>query len=299
VSVLSHSWDDAYLVLEALTRSSQLVLSKGVDLATPTGRPKFVWKIKLQRECFMLSLLECARKASKKDIMCASTEVKFANEAGVDEGGLTAEMWGQLRVRLCPDHKSVESKAGLTLFEKFTSGVEGCNFVPCCTADNDHMEALGRLFLKVVVQSLFLPQKLAAYVLAYIASAQDGKAADRAAIGTDGEPCSDTDAESEMKFVLVVLRHIDPALEQSTRRMLDTSCAEYATVDDLLFNGDQAKLEDTRPGRARALCRHFHREYVFSKFQCITECSNGVIYLVNSDSPSSSERRIVACFAGC
>jgi hypothetical protein len=273
-SYLSHSWNDAYLVLEALMRSSQLVLSKGIALATPTGRPKFVWKVKLQRERFMLSLLGCAKKASKKDIMCASTEVKFDNEQGVDEGGLSAEMWGQMRVRLCPDHSSVESEAGLPLFENITSGVESCNFVPCQTANHDHMESLGRLFLKVVVESLFLPRSLAAYVLAYVASAQEGKAVDRAAIGTDGEPRSDADAESQVQAVLAVVAHLDCSLEQSMRRMLETSCAGFDTVDDLLGNDDEAALEDTRPGRARALCRHFHREYVGCLLvsQCSTEC---------------------------
>ena len=63
------------------------------------GRNK-PWKINLKRSDIVCTLLGACGKASKRELVSAPTVVKFDGEQGVDQGGLTRDMWSGFREKL-------------------------------------------------------------------------------------------------------------------------------------------------------------------------------------------------------
>ena len=118
------------------------------------GKRSPPWVLKLDRGRLIYTLLAACGTASKRQLVCAPTEVKFLDEAGIDEGGLSREMWSLFRSELF----SYEV-GGTRLFEPL-SGANSA-FVPtegCTSAEQlQSYRMLGRLMAKAVVEQEHLP----------------------------------------------------------------------------------------------------------------------------------------------
>ena len=347
----SPSWEKRHANLRAFISINQLAVSKGKPLLKPNLQPAFYWTVKLERDQFMASLLAAVGRASKKDLICAGTKVKFVGEDGIDDGGLTRELWTQFRRQLFsqqpaappvftvgarvqalyPDPReaawydatvaSVTKRGGLevvtvdwddedtlhreraprevrllepgaaaapppALFSEVFDGASGSAFVPNATADLTAMERVGKLMLKVMVESHFLPRTLACYVMAYICADDAHPLADRAAIGTSGAPTPE-EAEAEADAVLRVVEALDADRARSGRRMITTPLAEQTsfspcTADDVLpceehETPDETVLEDTPQSKAAAVCRHYHRVLIERRRSSLEALKRGFV----------------------
>jgi hypothetical protein len=208
-------------------------------------------------------------------------------------------MWTQFRLQLL--------EPAAQLFTRFGSG-DAAHYYPDATADTDAMLRLGRFIQKAIVENRFLPAGLATYVLDYICADDavlvehemlDHTQADRAAIGTAGAPADDDTAEAEAEAVLRVVEQLDPAKAAGMWRLLDSSVGGASTMDDILDNGDTAALEDTRPGRARGLVRHYHHELIAARRPQLEALKKGFCYGGDLRPAlrlfSSAERRDLYC----
>jgi hypothetical protein len=241
---------------------------------------------------------QCVERATKKELLCAATNVSFVGEEGVDEGGLSREMWAQLRLQLCSRGGSSAAEAAVgggeaaeappKLFEPAWADESG-GWIPSTQAAQADCESLGKLLVKVVVESQSLPPQLAAYVLAYICCADEGHAAaDKAALGTEGNP-DEEHAEEEAEKVLCVVEQLDPARGRTVRNLLDQDSAGFATQDDLFCDGVPTPMPNTRPGRAAALVRHHHRHLIAKRRPQLEAMREGFAWCARSRQPDCAD----------
>lgn len=241
---------------------------------------------------------QCVERATKKELLCAATNVSFVGEEGVDEGGLSREMWAQLRLQLCSRGGSSAAEAAVgggeaaeappKLFEPAWADESG-GWIPSTQAAQADCESLGKLLVKVVVESQSLPPQLAAYVLAYICCADEGHAAaDKAALGTEGNP-DEEHAEEEAEKVLCVVEQLDPARGRTVRNLLDQDSAGFATQDDLFCDGVPTPMPNTRPGRAAALVRHHHRHLIALRRPQLEAMREGFAWCARSRQPDCAD----------
>ena len=144
------------------------------------------------------------------------------------------------------------------------------------------MENVGKLMLKVMVESHFLPRTLACYVVAYICADDAHPLADRAAIGTSGAPTPE-EAEAEADAVLRVVETLDADRARSGRKMLtDELPWSDCTANDVLpceehEAPDETVLEDTPQSKAAALCRHYHRVLIERRRSSLEALKSGFV----------------------
>ena len=89
------------------------------------------WGLKLERGKFLCTLLGrgACGTAGKRQLVCAPTQVKFLGEPGIDDGGLSREMWSLFRSELF-----TYEVGGTSLFEPLSG--PGSAYVPTegCTS---------------------------------------------------------------------------------------------------------------------------------------------------------------------
>ena len=102
---------------------------RGTPAGASKGRRNSPWVLKLDRSNLLCTLLAACGTAGKRLLVCAPTQVKFTGEAGVDEGGLSREMWALFRAELF-----AYQVGGARLFEPLSGA--GSAFVPAegCTS---------------------------------------------------------------------------------------------------------------------------------------------------------------------
>ena len=225
---------------------------------------------------------------------CGGPVVHFADgpagaEIGIDQGGLTRELFTLFRQRLV-----APSRGDLALFEGFSSRVgahdggwnaqettEERGFVPRAGAAYEtaamleKYRLLGRAIFVVVRSGETLSNRFASFVLAYLCAEDALPLADRAAIGTAGSFeavgaaagfdaasfCdSDRRALEEVERVLTVTSALDPELAESLRRMVTQPLdPEFSTGADMVDDSDgDVTIENTEGGRARFVCSYLH-----------------------------------------
>ena len=148
------------------------------------------------------------------------------------------------------------------LFRQVQSAKVGA-FVPVAAEGNAEVlldfEGLGRLLNRALVDGMHFPNTFPAFILAYLVANDNTADADRAAIGTSGEPSDLAAAEAEAEAVLETVASLDVELSDSLRNFLSQPIGSDEITTDFLFDdGDETPIADTRGGRAVALCRHVH-----------------------------------------
>ena len=107
-----------------------------------------------------------------------------------------------------------------------------------------------------------LPSTFAPYVLAYICADDARTLADKAAIGTAGEP-SDLTAEAEAEEALEHMKGLNPEVASSLKFFIERPLdADDQTMEDLSMGASTVVVVDTRAGRAAAVCSFLHERLI-------------------------------------
>ena len=99
------AWEMVHTVFHALLMEAQRRVLQGKPLTKANGNPEVNWKVKAKRPTIVRSFLQACGSANKKELVCGNTIVKFQDgpagaEIGVDQGGLTRELFTLFRQRL-------------------------------------------------------------------------------------------------------------------------------------------------------------------------------------------------------
>jgi hypothetical protein len=99
------AWEMVHTVFHALLTEAQRRVLQGKPLTKANGNPEVNWKVKAKRPTIVRSFLQACGSANKKELVCGNTIVKFQDgpagaEIGVDQGGLTRELFTLFRQRL-------------------------------------------------------------------------------------------------------------------------------------------------------------------------------------------------------
>ena len=128
------SWSLVHTVLHSLLDAKQQALLMGKPLLRPNGHPTLSWNMTVDRSSLVRSFLQACGRASRKNLLCGGTVVNFKGEHGVDEGGLTRELFTLFRQRLLePPEGDLQLFVGFVGEELCGEGAAGAEeraFVP-------------------------------------------------------------------------------------------------------------------------------------------------------------------------
>ena len=285
------SWALVHTAFHALLEAKQQVLLQGKPVLRPNGHATLFWSISIDRSQPVSSFLQACGKASRKSLLCGGTVVKFAGEDGVDQGGLTRELFTLFRQELLAPSSSDDSRlfcgfVGESLCGEGAATVEERAFVPRADDPSDKnledFKNLGRALLVVFRQQHTLDWRFGGYILSYLCADDAFALADRAAIGTTGEAaaadCTDEETLREVENALTVVATLDPVLAENLRRVVETPLGGEMSAEDLFGEGSAEPIVDTRPGRARAVCECLHWRLIGSRRMHLEAIKEGFLH---------------------
>ena len=79
------SWSLVHTAFHALLEAKQQALLQGKPVLRPNGHATLSWNLTVERSAPVRSFLQACGKASRKNLLCGGTVVKFVGEDGVDK----------------------------------------------------------------------------------------------------------------------------------------------------------------------------------------------------------------------
>eukprot|EP01043_Picozoa_sp_COSAG02_P031969 COSAG02_NODE_2114_length_9799_cov_54.257423_1_plen_759_part_00 len=285
------AWSLVHTAYHALLEAKQQALLHGKPMLRPNGHATLFWNITIDRAQPARSLLQACGKASRKNLLCGGTIVKFSGESGVDQGGLTRELFTLFRQELLVPSSSDDVQlfcgfVGESVCGEGAASVEERAFVPRANAGSDedlkNFKNLGRALMVVFRQQYTLDHRFAGYILTYLCADDAFPLADRAAIGTTGEAtatdCTDEETLMEVESALTVVATLDPVLAENLRRVVETPLGGEMSAEDLFGEGSTEAILDTRSGRARAVCACLHLRLISSRRKQLEAMKEGFLH---------------------